>query len=215
MVRRALQTLLILSLIASLPASATMDVEQVISGLSRPVRVLAPAGDDRLFVVEQTGRIKIFDQDGTSRGVFLNVSGLISAGGERGLLGLAFAPDYANSGLFYINYTNNVGDTEIVRYAVDPLDPDRALATSASPVLSYDQPFSNHNGGHLEFGPDGMLYIGTGDGGSGGDPQNRAQNDQSLLGKMLRIDVRADQGYLIPEDNPPSQPRSKGASHDG
>ncbi len=202
MVHRALVSLLAFSLLAALPATAMLHVEEVISGLDDPVRLVAPGGDSRLFVVEQSGRIKVFDQDGSFRDVFLDVSGLISQGGERGLLGLAFAPDYETSGRFYINYTNSSGDTHVARYNVDPDYPDSANVGTASPVLTIDQPFSNHNGGHLEFGPDGMLYIGTGDGGSGGDPQNHAQNPQSLLGKMLRIDVNVDDRYVIPEGNP-------------
>jgi glucose/arabinose dehydrogenase len=188
-------------LIGGMPAEA-MTVTPAVENLSLPVRLAAPTGDARLFVVEKNGRIKVFDRDGTSRGIFLDISALVSTGGERGLLGLAFAPDYQESGRFFVNYTDVSGDTQVVRYNVDPVNPDLALAGSASAVIQVSQPFSNHNGGHLEFGPDGMLYVGLGDGGSGGDPNNNAQNGLSLLGKMLRLDVSGSAGYAIPEDNP-------------
>jgi glucose/arabinose dehydrogenase len=178
------------------PATATFT-----TAVAMPVRVAAPAGDDRVFVVEQDGLIKVFDRDGTSRGVFLDVTTLTNAEGERGLLGLAFAPDYAGSGRFYINYTDLAGSTQVARYRVST-DRDRANPGSAQILLTVAQPYPNHNGGHLAFGPDGKLYIGLGDGGSGGDPQNRAQNTQVLLGKMLRLDVSGAAGYTIPTDNP-------------
>jgi glucose/arabinose dehydrogenase len=152
-------------------------------------------------VVEQGGLMRVFDQDGTSRGIFLDLRSQVSTGGERGLLGLAFSPDYAQTGRFYVNYTDTSGDTRIVRYLVGA-NPDRAQADSASLVLLVEQPYGNHNGGHLEFGPDGMLYVGLGDGGGSGDPDNYAQNIQSLLGKMLRLDVSGASGYAIPPDNP-------------
>ena len=195
-------------MIVIIPASAhALTAETIIEGLSAPVRLTAPAGDDRLFVVEQNGLIRVYSREGVARGVFLDITHLTSQSGERGLLGLAFAPDYPESGRFFINYTDNSGDTQVVRYHVSTGNPDRAKEDSASPVLSVDQPYGNHNGGHLEFGPDGMLYIGLGDGGSGGDPQNRSQNPEVLLGKMLRIDVSGSSGYTIPDDNPfPSGP---------
>ena len=203
--RHGLIALAALFLVASFSGATGADaasVELAIDQLSSPVRVTAPDGDPRLFVVEQGGRIRLFDQDGTSRGIFLNISSIISSGGERGLLGLAFAPDYTESGRFYVNYTNLSGDTEIVRYQVSAVDPDRADPDSAELLLLIDQPYSNHNGGDIEFGPDGMLYIGLGDGGSGGDPDNYAQTRTSLLGKMLRLDVSGPGGYTIPPDNP-------------
>jgi hypothetical protein len=136
---------------------------------------------------------------------FLDISSLVSSGGERGLLGVAFHPDYAHNGLFYVNYTNIAGDTVVARYSVSA-DPDLADPGSASILLTISQPFSNHNGGQLQFGPDGYLYIGVGDGGSGGDPGNRAQDLGLLLGKILRIDVDVDKNaadlYYIPLDNP-------------
>jgi glucose/arabinose dehydrogenase len=178
-----------------LPASASaLSSSLTLDGLNQPVRLVAPAGDERLFVVEKTGRIRVFTGDGSALGVFLDIADQISVGGERGLLGLAFASDYATSGRFFVNYTDGGGDTRVVGYRADP--------ASELVLLSVEQPFANHNGGHLEFGPDGFLYLGTGDGGSGGDPQNRAQNPQSLLGKMLRLDVSGPSGYAIPADNP-------------
>jgi glucose/arabinose dehydrogenase len=121
---------------------------------------------------------------------------------ERGLLGLAFHPNYAENGLFFVNYTNRSGNTEVVRYNVMADDPDQADPASATTLLTVTQPYANHNGGHLAFGPDGYLYIGLGDGGSGGDPQGNGQNRTALLGKMLRIDVDSGDPYGIPEDNP-------------
>ena len=204
--RTSLSWIPVVTILAGLLASATgasaLSVAVTIDGLDHPVRLTAPPDDPRLFVVEQRGLIRVYTDGGAPLGTFLDVQNLTNRSGERGLLGLAFAPDYAASGRFYIHYTNLSGDTRVARYLVDPDNPDRALASSAAPVLSVDQPYSNHNGGHLAFGPDGMLYVGLGDGGSGGDPQNNAQNDQSLLGKMLRLDVSGAAGYEIPADNP-------------
>ncbi|MBD3222013.1 glucose dehydrogenase, partial [bacterium] len=184
-------------------ADAAPSVELTVDGLSAPARVTAPEGDPRLFVVELTGRIRVFDRDGTDRGVFLDWSDRISTGGERGLLGLAFDPDYAENGRFFINYTDPSGDTRITRLEVDPADPDRALPDSETAILLVDQPLSNHNGGQIDFGPDGMLYVGLGDGGGAGDTDDNAQNRQLLLGKMLRLDVSGDgPGYQVPPDNP-------------
>ena len=175
---------------------------EVASGYSSLVFAAAPPADfDRLFLVEQTGRIKILDTSNWSNiGTFLNISGQITTGGERGLLGLAFDPDYDTNGYFYVNYTDNGGDTVVSRFTVSG-DPNVANASSETIIISIDQDFSNHNGGAIEFGPDGMLYVGMGDGGSGGDPNNRAQNRQSLLGKMLRLDTDNPPSY-IPADNP-------------
>jgi glucose/arabinose dehydrogenase len=181
---------------------ATAAVEQVISGLIDPVRLVAPSGDPRLFVVERPGLVRIFSQSGTAIGTFLDINLQTNPSGERGLLGLAFPPDYATTGRFYISYTNLSGDTRIARFTVDSANPDLADASSQEDILAVDQPFSNHNGGHIEFGPDGYLYLGLGDGGSFDDPGNRAQNDQLLLGKMLRLDVSTPTGYAIPPTNP-------------
>lgn len=168
-------------------------------GFSSPVE-MAHAGDSRLFVVEQQGKIKILNPDGSVNPVpFLDVSTLISTGGERGLLGLAFSPDYADDGYFYLNYTNTQGNTVIARYQVSE-NPDVAQ-TNGTIILTFDQPFSNHNGGTIKFGPDACLWISTGDGGSGGDPQNNGQNTNSYLGKLLRISLNSE-SYEIPPDNP-------------
>jgi len=183
----------------------TVDIELFKNGFSSPVDI-KNAGDDRLFIVEQSGRIKILNADATINATpFLNITSIVSSGGERGLLGLAFHPDYANNGYFFVYYTDNSGDTQVARYNVDGSDPDIADPSSALLIIDADQPYSNHNGGCIQFGADGYLYIGLGDGGSGGDPENRSQNLQSLLGKMLRIDIdNVDGGnnYAIPVDNP-------------
>ncbi len=182
-------------------AAAVLAVEPVITNIAQPVRLVAPDGDPRLFVVRQGGRIEVYDQGGNRLDVFLDISDLVGTGSERGLLGLAFAPDYDISGRFYVDYTDVNGDTQIVRYHVSA-DPDVADPTSAEHLISVTQPYSNHNGGCLQFGPDGMLYIGLGDGGSAGDPQNRAQNVDLLLGKILRINVAMAPGYTNPPSNP-------------
>lgn len=186
----------------------TVQLQLVASGLARPVDLTAPPGDRaRLFVVEKTGYIRIVT---IANGVytllatpFLDIDLLVGSGGnEQGLLGLAFHPDYAANGYFYVNYTNNSGDTIVARYRVSKSNANLADPASALQVLFVDQPYSNHNGGQLQFGPDGYLYIGLGDGGSGGDPQDRAQNPGVLLGKMLRIDVDGGAPYAIPPSNP-------------
>lgn len=182
-----------------------VEIEFFKDGFSNPLS-LHHANDERLFVVEQGGIIKIIQGDGTVNTTpFLNISGQISSGGERGLLGLAFHPDYANNGYFFVNYTNPNGDTQVSRFSVMAGDPDIADENSELPIISYVQPFPNHNGGCVAFGPDGYLYIASGDGGSSGDPGNRAQNTLLLLGKLLRLDIDNPSGnnnYGIPADNP-------------
>jgi uncharacterized repeat protein (TIGR01451 family) len=175
----------------------------IVSGFNRPIQVThAGDGSDRLFVVEQTGRIWIVRNGAVSPTPFLDLSGLVVCCGERGLLGLAFHPDYGNNGHLYVDYTRSGdGATVIARYTVSA-DPDLADPTSASILLTIAQPYTNHNGGQLLFGPDGYLYIGMGDGGSGGDPHNHGQNPDTLLGAMLRIDVDGGSPYGIPPDNP-------------
>ncbi|MEP7290961.1 MAG: PQQ-dependent sugar dehydrogenase [Chloroflexota bacterium] len=177
-------------------------------GFDRPL-FAAGAGDDsgRLFVVEQGGKIWIVTDGQKSETPFLDVSELLSrdvfGGGysERGLLGLAFAPDFASSGAFYINYSDLNGDTVVARYHISADDPNVADPASAVTILTQEQPYPNHNGGNMAFGADGYLYISFGDGGSGGDPENRAQNLGTWLGKILRIDVSGD-SYTVPENNP-------------
>jgi glucose/arabinose dehydrogenase len=154
-----------------------------------PVYVTAPPGDKRrLFVVEQSGRIRVL-VGGKRRGTFLNLSRDVTFGGEQGLLSMAFAPDYASSGRFYVDFTDRNGDTRVQEFRRSG-NPNRANRASRRQILFVNQPYPNHNGGLVTFGPDGYLYVGMGDGGSAGDPQNRAQNLDSLLGKLLRIDPR-------------------------
>ncbi len=176
-------------LISSFGFSQTIALQNFASGFSNPVEIAHPANDSRLFIVEQTGKIKILNANGTTNATpFLNVASLITtAGGEQGLLGLAFSPDYATNGYFFINYTRTNGDTVIARYSA-PANAN-VSDTDGTIILVVPQPYSNHNGGSIKFGPDGYLYIGMGDGGSGGDPENRSQNINENLGKMLRIDV--------------------------
>lgn len=184
--------------------SQTIGLQTFVSGFSSPVAIVN-AGDSRLFVVQRGGQIRIVNQNGTVNTTpFLNLtSSTVLSGGERGLLGLAFHPDYATNGLFYVNYTRaGDGATVIAKYTVSDTDPNVANPASADVLLTIAQPGNNHNGGTLVFGPDGYLYIGMGDGGGGGDPSNYGQNLNSLLGKMLRIDVNGESGYAIPADNP-------------
>ena len=155
---------------------------------------LSPPGDPRLFVVEQTGRIWIWQDGARSDQPFLDVSDRILAGGERGLLGLAFAPDFAQSGRFVVNYTNSDGHARVMLYTADG---DRADPDSAQQLLDIEDPYANHNGGNVLFGPDGLLWVGMGDGGAAGDPEDRAQDPSTLLGKMIRIDI--DQPDADPE----------------
>jgi glucose/arabinose dehydrogenase len=165
-------------------------------------------GTNRAFVVTQEGIIYVFQNDSSviSKKVFLDIRNKLISGGEMGLLGLAFHPDFKNNGYFFVDYTApNPLHSVITRYSVDPLNPDAADTNSGIIILQVDQPYQNHNAGQLAFGQDGYLYIGFGDGGSAGDPQNNAQNLSSLLGKMLRIDInKTDNGinYSIPGDNP-------------
>ncbi|HEX6132532.1 MAG TPA: PQQ-dependent sugar dehydrogenase, partial [Longimicrobiales bacterium] len=173
----------------------------VASGLQAPVHLTAPTGDERLFVVEQAGRIRIIRNGTLLPTPFLDITDRVSFGGEQGLFSVAFDPDFASTGHFWVDYTDDAGDTRIERYTVSS-DPDVADPASALLVLAVDQPFSNHNGGQLAFGPDGMLYIGMGDGGSGGDPLGHGQNPSTLLGALLRIDVKSAVPYGIPADNP-------------
>ena len=190
---------------AMVSAQFDVSLQPFASGFNNPTEIVN-AGDERLFVVEQGGMIKILYPDGSQEtNPFLNITSQVNSGGEKGLLGLAFALDYCTTGNFYVNYTFMDGGqlkTRISRFSVNPDNENEALANSEESLIEFEQPYSNHNGGHLEFGPDGYLYIATGDGGSGGDPQNNAQNKESILGKLLRIDVSTGTSYSIPSDNP-------------
>ncbi len=196
-----------------LPAQISLvDAFPSLPAFSRPIECVSPGdGTDRLFVVEQRGKIWVFHPTAPSpqRRLFLDLSGMVSStGSETGLLGLAFHPNYATNGQFFINYTSSSSGalkTYVARYTVSASNPDSALATSETVFLSQDQPYENHNGGKIAFGPDGYLYISFGDGGSGNDPQNNGQTLTTVLGKILRIDVNAatfPYNYSIPPSNP-------------
>ena len=201
-------TLLIL-LITTISFSQDIYTVLFADGFSNPVE-MQNVGDDRLFIVEKRGVIEILQFDGTTNPTpFLDIQNIVLTPGgnydERGLLGLAFHPDYINNGYFYVNYIDNFGNTQISRFSVSTSDPNIADPDSEFQILEVEQPYINHNGGCLRFGPDGYLYIGLGDGGSAGDPENRSQNLQTLLGKMLRIDIDNTEGstnYAVPSNNP-------------
>lgn len=195
-----------------LPAQIDFQLELVSDGFGG-VMDITNAGDDRLFVLEQVGRIRIIQAGGTVNPTpFLDIIDKVGSGGERGLLGLAFHPMYAQNGYFFVNYTNKAGNTVVARYQVEAGDPDSADPDSETILLTIDQPMGNHNGGDLSFGPDGYLYIAMGDGGGAGDTDNYGQTMTTPLGKMLRIDVDNGPGsspdyaegenYTIPASNP-------------
>ena len=193
--------LLLFLCVTGIASAQTIALEVFAEDFESPTEIVN-AGDNRLFVVEQSGHIRIVNPDGTTNETdFLDVSSLISFSEERGLLGLAFHPNYAVNGYFYIDYTDVDGNTVIARYTKNNTNDNIADPASALVMLNVDQPFANHNGGCLRFGPDGYLYIAMGDGGDGGDPGNRAQNIEVLLGKILRLDVDAAAPY-IPTTNP-------------
>lgn len=176
---------------------------RVIAGLSSPADLQSvPTDPSRLFVVEQAGRIRVLRGGALLATPFLDISARILSGGERGLLGLAFHPQFAANGRLFVNYTDRSGDTHISEFRAAPPGGDQADATSERELMLVRQPFSNHNGGGLAFGNDGFLYIALGDGGSAGDPQRNAMNLGSRLGKMLRIDVDGGQPFVVPADNP-------------
>ena len=196
-------------------ASAQVKAEAFVSGLSLPVDfVQDPTQANVQMVVQQGGVVRVVQNGALLKQPFLDLSTVVSTGGERGLLGFAFAPDYATTRRFFVNFTNADGDTVVARFKRMAADP-----FQADPLSRFDlrwggptgsryiaQPYPNHNGGHLAFGPDGYLYIGMGDGGFGGDPQNRAQSTNTLHGKMLRININVEdedlEGYVVPADNP-------------
>jgi len=189
--------------LVSLTGKAELGLTQVFN--QSGTVALTHAGDNRIFATVQSGQIRIYDGNTVLATPFLNISGIVNSGGERGLLSTAFHPQYASNGFFFVNYTNASGDTVIARYEVSA-NPNVADPNSAEILLTIDQPFSNHNGGQLQFGPDGYLYVGMGDGGSGGDPNCLAQQPDQMLGKILRLDVDQNVNtppfYGIPADNP-------------
>ncbi len=205
----ALLALLLALIGGTAGAAPSIVLEPMVGGLSRPVGVVdARDGSGRLFIVEQGGRIRVWTGTTLLAEPFLDLTSKVSCCGERGLLGLAFHPDYADNGRLFVSYTDSAGDSVVEEYAVST-DPDVADAGSARSILHVDQPYSNHNGGHLAFGPDGYLYLGLGDGGGGGDPGGNAQDTSTLLGSILRLDVDGDdypadpaRNYAIPPDNP-------------
>jgi glucose/arabinose dehydrogenase len=176
-------------------------LELVRGDADHPVHLAAPIGDRRVFVVEQPGRVRILENGRWKPEPFLDLTSRVGWGGERGLLSIAFHPRYAQNGTFFVNFTDKRGDTRVERFRVSS-DPDRADPASASLVLTVRQPYANHNGGHIVFGPDGMLYVAMGDGGSGGDPHGNGQDRTTLLAKLLRLDVDARRPYAIPRGNP-------------
>jgi glucose/arabinose dehydrogenase len=188
---------------SGLVSAQAINLVPIANNLSRPLFLTyAPDNTGRLFILEQGGTIRIWQNGRLLAEPFLDVSNLVSCCGERGLLGLAFHPDFRQNNLFFINYTNRNGNTVIARYRANG---NRAEAGSAQIFLTIEQPYANHNGGMIAFGPDGMLYIGMGDGGSGGDPLNAGQRLDTLLGKILRLEVNRSEGnraYAIPADNP-------------
>lgn len=215
--------LIFLSILAILQAGCTSKSNEIIEASDNSITTVeafpaltftlpvdmqhADDGSNRLFVVEQQGVIKVFENSRSvsTSSVYLDIKSKVTSGGERGLLGLAFHPDYENNGYFFVNYTTgNPLKTIIARYKASQPAGNVADPATEKILLTFDQPYANHNGGSLQFGKDGFLYIATGDGGSGGDPENNAQNRKTLLGKILRIDVNGTEKgeYGIPIDNP-------------
>jgi glucose/arabinose dehydrogenase len=189
------------------PAGVTPVATVVVSNLEAPLDVThAGDGSGRIFVAEQRGRIRIVRDRALVDRPFLDISGRITSGGERGLLGVAFHPDYPTDPRVFVNYTDRNGNTVIASFRVSAGDPDVADPASETVILRITQPFANHNGGAITFGPDDMLYIATGDGGSGGDPQGNGRSLDTLLAKILRIDIDGQaptsEPYRVPADNP-------------
>jgi glucose/arabinose dehydrogenase len=187
---------------STVPIGSGVRLAEVATGLSFPLYLTTPPGDaHRLFIVEKTGAIRIL-KDGTLLPTpFLDLTAQVSGGSEQGFLGLAFPPDYATSGRFVVHYTDPAGNTRLSVFQLSG-DPDVANPASEQVILTAEQPFSNHNGGQIAFGPDGFLYLGLGDGGGGNDPQGRGQDLSDLLGSILRLDVSPGNSYTVPADNP-------------
>ena len=188
------------------PTDFALTTELVADGLSKPVQLVDPDDSSgRMFILQQTGQILILRDGEVSENPFLDIADQVSGAYEQGLLSMATHPRFAENGTFFIYYTDLDGNTQVERWHLSSGDPDRADPASAQTVLTVEQPYPNHNGGLLLFGPDGFLYIGLGDGGSGGDPEGHGQNTATLLGSILRIDIDSTTGdlpYGIPEDNP-------------
>jgi glucose/arabinose dehydrogenase len=215
-IARSAATVLLVGVLAGLAAasaSATivpsriqLGLTRVAGGLSKPLLVTSAGdGSGRLYVVEQTGTIRIIEDGAVLASPFLDLRAAVSRGDEQGLLGLAFHPDFKSNRKLYVSYTDRGGTSVVREYRASPTNPNRVDGSSGRTILRLRQPYPNHNGGNIAFGPDGDLYVGFGDGGSGGDPGNRAQNLGTLLGKLLRIDVDRRTGtlpYGIPPDNP-------------
>lgn len=179
----------------------------VVSGLAKPLDLtFLPDGSGTFLVLEQVGTIRVVQNGSVLPDPFLDITDRVGSGGsEQGLLGIALHPDYANNGFFYVNYTDQSGDTVIARFTRSGDDPNKADSASEKVLLQVDQPYANHNGGSMVFGPDGYLYMGLGDGGSAGDPQGNGQSLDTRLGKLLRVDVNNSDPYAIPADNPFAQ----------
>ena len=176
-------------------------LDKLADGLDFPLYLTAPAGDDRLFIVEKNGRIRVLKEGSLLTAPFLDLSGQVSTGGEQGLLSMAFHPDYAANGRFFVDFTNRAGDTRVVEFRVSG-DPDIAEPQPVRAILEVEQPFSDHNGGLVLFGPDGKLYVGLGDGGAADDPLEAGQDKGTLLGAILRLDVDGETPFGVPPDNP-------------
>lgn len=182
----------------------SLALELVTSDVEEPVFVTAPTGDPRLFIIEKHGRIRIFKDGQLLATPFLDIDDRVTsnpANNEQGLLGMAFHPNFGSNGRFFVFYTGS-GDDKVAEFAVSETDPDIADGDSETAILAVDDPYGNHNGGMMAFGEDGYLHIGMGDGGDGGDPLEHGQNNETLLGDMLRIDVDSGSPYGIPDDNP-------------
>lgn len=185
------------------PAPDSLRLVSVAAGLDFPTSLTTPPGDTaRLFITEKSGRVRIIRSGTLVPQPFLDLRGQVSDGGERGLLSLAFHPGYAENGRFVAFFTDPEGTVEVAEFRTSPGDPDRADPASRRTIIRIPQPYSNHNGGQALFGPDGKLYLGLGDGGSGGDPHGHGQDRGTLLGAILRLDVDAAVPYGIPADNP-------------
>jgi glucose/arabinose dehydrogenase len=188
------------------PEAVSIELESIVEGLSEPLAVVnAGDGSGRLFIAEQGGRIQVVHGGQLAAEPLLDISNRITSGGERGLLGLAFHPDFPLDPRLFVNYTDRNGNTVVSSFAIDLGNPGRADPDSETQILGIEQPYGNHNGGAVAFGADGYLYVSTGDGGSGGDPHENGQSLRTLLGKILRIDVDAtagDRAYAVPAGNP-------------